>query len=545
MTRSTSIALLVLVALVHFATGEFCEFRATQTADIAAFWPPAGIGLAALILLGWRSLIAIAISALVSNVIDIGGNSAITVVDLTTIAIFNAGVDVLLAVIEPLVGVALLRQAGALPTPFLRVRTAATFLLISFLTAATIALSGALSLTLTNQVPWNGFGALWLTWTTGDYIGIIVVVPLVIAWTRDDGVVLTARWCAELCIVLVAVVLIAVPVAFDYPVEYLVLLPLVWAAFELGLRGASVTVLLVAIVAVMVDVEMNDGYFTRFHPTVSMLLIQSFVGSVAILPLVLIPALEERRVASATSAKLESDLELARSIQRGLLPDTSPSLHGFEITGWSRPADATGGDYFDWTVLPDGRVLVTLGDVSGHGVGPALVTAACRAYIRSLSGHNLALTDLLTRVNAHLFSDLPSNRFITLAALLITPGENRVEILSAGHAPICVYRHASQQVDVLDADDIPLGILDERAYDSARTIDLQTGDMIVIVTDGFTEWSDPEGEMFTVQRLNESIIAAAEHPTDEIIQALDADVRRHARGTPQDDDLTAVIIRRT
>ncbi len=85
-----------------------------------------------------------------------------------------------------------------------------------------------------------------------------------------------------------------------------------------------------------------------------------------------------------TRQRLERDLEIARSIQQGLLPHSSPNIPGYEIAGWNKPAEQTGGDYYDWMELPNGRIGITLADVTGHGIGPALVTANCHAYMHAM-----------------------------------------------------------------------------------------------------------------------------------------------------------------
>src|SRR6185369_2916408 len=115
--------------------------------------------------------------------------------------------------------------------------------------------------------------------------------------------------------------------------------------------------------------------------------------------------------------RVNHDLDVARSIQQGLLPSQPPNLCGFDIAGWNRPADETGGDYFDWQTLPDGRLAVSLGDATGHGIGPALVTASCRAYARAsfISG---AADGWLNNLNRLLAEDLPQNRFVTFAVVL-------------------------------------------------------------------------------------------------------------------------------
>ena len=92
---------------------------------------------------------------------------------------------------------------------------------------------------------------------------------------------------------------------------------------------------------------------------------------------------ERLAVEKAVRQRMEHDLDIARQIQRGLLPSSKPDVPGYDIAGWSRAADKTGGDYFDWQVLPDGRILISLADVTGHGIGPALMAAVCRAYARA------------------------------------------------------------------------------------------------------------------------------------------------------------------
>src|SRR5262247_3095446 len=126
--------------------------------------------------------------------------------------------------------------------------------------------------------------------------------------------------------------------------------------------------------------------------------------------------------------RVNRDLDIARSIQQGLLPSRSPSVSGFEIAGWNQPAEQTGGDYFDWQTLPDGRLAISLGDATGHGIGPALVTASCRAYARArfLSGDTEGLLDQLNRF---LSDDLPENRFVTFAVILLDPAGSRVTVL--------------------------------------------------------------------------------------------------------------------
>ena len=241
--------------------------------------------------------------------------------------------------------------------------------------------------------------------------------------------------------------------------------------------------------------------------------------------------------------RVHHDLDIARSIQQGLLPVHPPSLEGFEVAGWNQPADETGGDYFDWQALPDGRLAVSLGDATGHGIGPALITASCRAYARAsfLSGeHN----GLLGNLNRLLADDLPQNRFVTFAVAFVDPVGSNVEIHSAGHGPILLYRRATDQIENIEAQGIPLGMIAVAAYDRGTSANLASGDLLAMVTDGFYEWENPEGEQFGLTRLEAVIREARDDPAGEIIEKLRSAVVTFTKGTAQQDDLTAVIVKR-
>ncbi len=250
--------------------------------------------------------------------------------------------------------------------------------------------------------------------------------------------------------------------------------------------------------------------------------------------------------------RIEQDLAVARSIQQALLPREAPDIAGYEIAGWNRPADQTGGDYYDWERLPDGNWIVTLADVCGHGIGPALVTAACRAYVRASAAHHADLGSLATRVNALLAADLPEGRFVTMVNVLIDThdgGGGPIAILSAGHGPIVVYVHATGAVNEVAPSDLPLAVAPDVRFGPAETLTMEPGDVLALVTDGFVEWSraapHERRDDFGTDRLRESIARHAHRPAAAIIQAVAADVAAFAGPQPQQDDLTMVVIKRT
>ena len=242
--------------------------------------------------------------------------------------------------------------------------------------------------------------------------------------------------------------------------------------------------------------------------------------------------------------RVNHDLEIARSIQQELLPDRPPELDGFEVAGWNQPADQTGGDYFDWQALPDGRVAVSLADATGHGIGPALVGTSCRAYARASFMADGGQDGVLDHLNRLLADDLASNRFVTFAVVLLDPASARVKVLSAGHGPILWYRHATDSVESLEAHGIPLGMIAGVGYEHGTEGRLAPGDFIALITDGVYEWENPEGEEFGLARLEAVLRRSRDRSAEEVIGELLAAVAAFCQGTRQKDDLTAVVLKR-
>ncbi|HZD47260.1 MAG TPA: SpoIIE family protein phosphatase [Silvibacterium sp.] len=243
--------------------------------------------------------------------------------------------------------------------------------------------------------------------------------------------------------------------------------------------------------------------------------------------------------------QLRHDLEVARSIQQSLLPTSAPSIEGFEIAGWNKPADQTGGDYYDWFVRPDGKLLLALGDVTGHGIGPAILAAVCRAYVRATFTPENGLLTAMQRVNAALAQDTGPRRFVTFVAVMCTPGNSRIELLSAGHGPLYVYWLREDRFDAMPAQGLPLGLLPDLGSDPPKILEFNPGDLLVITTDGFFEWANAQEEQFGDERMEATIRASRDKAPAEIISDLYKAVIDFSGGTSQDDDLTAIIIKRT
>lgn len=242
--------------------------------------------------------------------------------------------------------------------------------------------------------------------------------------------------------------------------------------------------------------------------------------------------------------RIEYDLNIARSIQMGLLPKEPPKIAGYDIAGWSQPAEHTGGDYYDWLELPAGKMMFTIADATGHGIGPALLIAACRAYFRAIAARENPLEQVAQQVDALIAADVSDGRFITAAIALLDTTENRLSLYSAGHAPIYFYTAATKKVDALEADQPPLGTWQGFDGGAARVITLAPGDSLILITDGFFECSNSRGEMLGMHRLAEFLASAQSKPALELIDAMHKYVLNFSYDQPQADDLTAVVIKR-
>jgi serine phosphatase RsbU (regulator of sigma subunit) len=251
-------------------------------------------------------------------------------------------------------------------------------------------------------------------------------------------------------------------------------------------------------------------------------------------------ALREERVVQ----RLKGELETARSIQQGLLPREAPTIPGYDVAGWNKPADETGGDFFDWQELPDRRFAFTLADVTGHGIGAALVAAASHAYNRAFMSSDSDLGTILGGVNRLLCAELPPGKLVTFVAGALEAKTGRLELLSAGHAPLILYTASDDRIQSFPAHGVPFGIFGTMKYGPPQEMLLAPGDILVLSTDGFFEWEDARGEEYGFERLHEAIRGARGLAAAEIIATLHESVGRFAGGTKQKDDLTAVVVKR-
>ena len=263
---------------------------------------------------------------------------------------------------------------------------------------------------------------------------------------------------------------------------------------------------------------------------------------------------DEMRVAVRTLLKLERDLQIARDIQQGTFPAHLPALPGYELDAWSFPADETGGDSYDVVGLRLGEgvverdadgALLLLADASGHGIGPALSVAQVRAMLRMAARANEPLGAIATHMNSQLCADLPDGRFVTAWLGLLDSEAHTLTSLSAGQSPLFHYVAATGEVVTRLADAPPLGVIDNVTMRPKAAIELAPGDLFAVFSDGIFEAHDPNREMFGDDRV---IALLKERHTDSpasILSTLKAAVAEFTDGREQEDDQTAILIKRS
>ncbi len=242
--------------------------------------------------------------------------------------------------------------------------------------------------------------------------------------------------------------------------------------------------------------------------------------------------------------QMERAMIIARDIQRGLLPACAPSICGFDVAGFSQPADETGGDTYDFMQLPDGRWMLTVADATGHGIGPALVIAETRAMLRAMSLQADGVPPVLTHVNNLLAADLGDSRFVTCFFGLMDPLEPSLTYASAGHGPMLFYTRRDDVFQQVSATSLPLGIMESAPYDEVLKFEFESGDMAVITTDGFFEAANAAGEQFGMDRMMDLLRRDRDLPAQQMIRNLAQAVTAFTGVAVQADDLTAVVIRR-
>jgi predicted ester cyclase len=238
--------------------------------------------------------------------------------------------------------------------------------------------------------------------------------------------------------------------------------------------------------------------------------------------------------------RVEQELRVARSIQQASLPEEVPTLAGWQITPYYRPAREVGGDFYDFHLLSDGRLGVVVGDATGKGVPAALVMSTTCGMLRLAAQSYSSPGQILQGVNEVLCPYIPANMFVTCFYAILDPESGLLRYANAGHD--LPYLHHDGKAKELRARGMPLGLMPGMSYEEKED-SLEVGDGALLYTDGLVEAHDPQREMFGFPRLQELVSEHAEEESLEeaLLEELYSFV---GEGWEQEDDITLVTLRR-
>lgn len=322
----------------------------------------------------------------------------------------------------------------------------------------------------------------------------------------------------------------------------------VFVAFTLKLpparRALYLGALLIALLGVfklfrgfaMMDVPIGTPFFQ-----ISLLVPAWADGTFAlVVSLLMVNLLVLLEVADRLS--LKGELEVAREIQLAMLPSGTYAAADLEICGATRPANTVGGDFYDVLPLPDGRVILAVGDVAGKGSPAALLMALLLAMLRTLVDEGLEPEALMTRLNTQIWRHSPGSRFITIFYAIYAPATGVLTYVNGGQNPPLI-RRGPGRYERLPATGIALGMFDQSTYSAIETR-INPGDMLVLYSDGITEAENPAGQPLEEPGLQEILENHADEGPAALGTHIIKGVERYAQASRFADDLTILILKR-
>jgi sigma-B regulation protein RsbU (phosphoserine phosphatase) len=249
----------------------------------------------------------------------------------------------------------------------------------------------------------------------------------------------------------------------------------------------------------------------------------------------------EHREMSSFVSNTEDDLRVAQRIQQLLLPTEAPQIARLDIHGEADPAEWTSGDYFDYLTLADGETAFVIADVSGHGLGPALLMSSTRASFRALAPTVTEVGELLTLGNRAVADAVAGRGFVTAFAVKFDRERESITYAAAGHTAYLLKASGCSQV--LEADSPPLGVVPEVTVATCQQAGIEPGDTLILVTDGILEARNASDDVFGERRLLATVSSHPERSAQETVAALLIAAKEFTGDRPLQDDITAVIVR--
>ncbi|HET8865233.1 MAG TPA: SpoIIE family protein phosphatase [Gracilimonas sp.] len=263
------------------------------------------------------------------------------------------------------------------------------------------------------------------------------------------------------------------------------------------------------------------------------------LGNLALLTIQKTLLLEER----IEKKRMEEELNLAKTIQQGLLPSPIPTIPGFDLGAKNISSRQVGGDYFDVVETPDHGHILAIADVTGKGVPASLLMANLQSMLHALAPIDISLAEATGSINNIIHDNTPADKFITFFWGKVSADGKRFDYVNAGHNNPLLFRKGEETPKELEAGGVILGAIPTMAPYESATIKLQSGDVLVLYTDGVTEAMNPEKtEEYEEARLIECLKKNLEKTSREIMDAVIRDITQFSEGV-QYDDITLLVLK--
>ncbi|MDP1677154.1 MAG: PP2C family protein-serine/threonine phosphatase [Bacteroidota bacterium] len=240
--------------------------------------------------------------------------------------------------------------------------------------------------------------------------------------------------------------------------------------------------------------------------------------------------------------KMESELMIAREIQQGLLPQILPIINGFEIAAENISSKQVGGDYYDVIPSDNGKFIITIADVSGKGTPASLLMANVQATVHALVPFQLALSVATARINDLIFRNTSSDKFITFFWGSLDPQTKNFQYVNAGHNPPFVLRRDGT-IERLSDGGLILGVMKTIMPYQEGSVQLNSGDSVVLFTDGVSEAMDTNGVDYTEERLETFVKGLNGTPASTMLSEIKNEIQRYSSGAAQSDDITLIVFK--
>jgi serine phosphatase RsbU (regulator of sigma subunit) len=242
--------------------------------------------------------------------------------------------------------------------------------------------------------------------------------------------------------------------------------------------------------------------------------------------------------------KQDSEMNIAAGVQQALLPDSYPAVPGYAFYATYEAAQAVGGDYYDIILLRDGKICLAFGDVAGKGVPASLVMSRLSSAVRTTVEFVDQADAAVGRINNHMCAKAVEGRFVTFVLIMLDTVNHKISLANAGHMSPMV-RKVDGSIEEFDDSvvGVPLGVMEDMEY-TLQERSILPGESVVVYTDGVSEAMNPQSELYSIERLKQTVSSAPAEVV-QLGQTIRADVKKHANGRPQNDDITLMVFGRT